>query len=69
MTKYLPKIGEKCYYRRREVVIVYIWEPFHLVKIKDLSSEYLFNVDKCTLTSSPDVTNSLSLKLFRGENK
>lgn len=69
MTGYLPRIGEKYYFGHREVIVIDVWESFHLVKIKDLISEYLFNVDRCTLTSSPDFTNSISLKLFRGEVK
>lgn len=69
MTEYLPKIGEKCYLRYREVIVIDIWEFFHLVKVKDLINKHLVTVDKCTLTSSPDFTNSISLELFKGERK
>jgi len=69
MTEYLPKIGEKYYFRSREVIVVDVWEFFHLVKIQDLIGEHLLNVDKCTLTSNPDCINSVSLELFKGERK
>lgn len=69
MTGYLPKIGENYYFRNREVIVLDVWESFHLVKIKDLIGEYLLNVDKCTLTLNPDCTNSISLGLFKGAYK
>ena len=69
MTEYLPEIGEKCFFMHREVIVVAVWESFHLVRIKDIVNECLLNVDRCTLTLSPEFTNSISLGLFGGENK
>ena len=69
MSEYLPEIGAKCYFMHREVMVVGIWDCFHLVKIKDLIDEHSFCVDKCALTIRPNFTNSISLKLFWGEGK
>lgn len=67
MVEYLPRIGEKCYYVNREVIVLGIFDCFHLVKIKDLVGEYSLCVDKCALTQEPDLTNSISLGLFGGK--
>lgn len=67
MSEYLPRIGEKCYYVNREVIVMGIFDCFHLVKIKDIVDEYSLCVDKCTLTREPDLTNSISLGLFGGK--
>lgn len=69
MTEYLPRIGEKCYYMHREVIVTGILDCFHLVKIKDLSGMYSICVDKCVLTREPDFANTISLRLFGGESK
>ena len=69
MTEYLPKIGEKCYYMQIEVVVIGVFDCFHLVKIKDLVDAYSFCVDKCVLTKEPNITNSISLSLFGGNGK
>lgn len=69
MVEYLPRIGEKCYYVNREVIIMSIFDNFHLVKIKDLVDEQLLCVDKCALTREPDFTNIISLRLFGGKDK
>lgn len=69
MEEYLPRIGEKCYYMHREVIVIDVLDFFHLVKIKDLSGKYSVCVDKCTLTRKPDFVNTISLRLFGGENK
>ena len=67
MVEYLPRIGEKCYYVNREVMVMGIYDCFHLVKIKDIVGEYSLCVDKCALTREPDLTNSISLGLFGGK--
>lgn len=69
MTEYLPRIGDKCYYMHREVIVIGILDCFHLVKIKDLSGMYTIFVDKCVLTREPDFANAISLRLFGGESK
>lgn len=69
MTEYLPRIGEKCYYMRREVIVIGILDCFHLVKIKDLSGMYTICVDKSVLTREPDFANTIPLRLFGGESK
>lgn len=69
MAEYLPRIGEKCYYMHREVIVIDVLDFFHLVKIKDLSGKYSVCVDKCTLTRKPDFVNTMKLRLFGGENK
>ncbi|MDF3005319.1 MAG: hypothetical protein K0S22_1791 [Oscillospiraceae bacterium] len=65
MSKRLPKIGEKCYFMQKEVIIIKVWDYFHLAEIKEVSSEQSLLVDVCTLTLKPDSTNSISLRLFR----
>lgn len=67
MAEYLPRIGEKYYYVNREVIVINIFECFHLVRIKDLVGEHSLCVDKCALTRKPDLTNSISLELFGGK--
>lgn len=69
MVEYLPRIGEKCYYMHREVMVIDVLDYFHLVKIKDLSGTYSICVDKCVLTREPDFANTISLRLFGGESK
>lgn len=69
MAGYLPRIGEKYYYMHREVIVIDVLELFHLVKIKDSSGKYSICVDKCVLTRKPDFVNTISLRLFGGENK
>lgn len=69
MTEYLPKVGEKCYYMNREVMVIGVLDCFHLVKIKDLVDACSFCVDKCVLTKEPNITNSISLRLFGGNGK
>ena len=69
MTEYLPKVGEKCYYMHREVMVIGVLDCFHLVKIKDLVDACSFCVDKCVLTKEPKITNSISLRLFGGNGK
>lgn len=69
MAEYLPRIGEKCYYMHREVIVIDVLDYFHLVKIKDLSGTYSICVDKCVLTRKPDFANTISLRLFGGESK
>lgn len=69
MVEYLPKTGEKCYYMHREVIVIGVLDYFHLVKIKDLVDTYSFCVDKCVLTKEPNITNSISLRLFGGNDK
>lgn len=64
MVENLPRIGERCYYVNKEVIIMGTLDCFHLVKIKDLGGENSFCVDKCALTREPDLTNSISLGLF-----
>ncbi|MCP1102773.1 hypothetical protein M2454_003076 [Aequitasia blattaphilus] len=66
MPGYLPEIGEKCYFMQREVVVIGIWDCFHLVKIKDLFDEHSYLVDRCTLSLRPNFTNSISLNYFGG---
>ncbi len=68
MVEYLPRIGEKCYYVNREVIVIGIFDCFHLVKIKDLVNEHSLCVDKCALAREPDLTNSISLELFGGKH-
>lgn len=68
MTEYLPKIGEKCYFMQKEVMVISVWDAFHLVKIIDMNDAQSFCVDKCTLTKEPNSTNAISLKLFGGRD-
>ena len=69
MAEYLPRVGEKCYYMHKEVIVIDVLDCFHLVKIKDLSGTYSNCVDICVLTRQPDLANTISLRLFGGENK
>lgn len=48
----------------REVIIIKVWEHFHLAEVKVLDNEQLSYVDICTLTLEPIFINSISLGLF-----
>lgn len=69
MLKSLPMIGETFYFMNKEVMVIKIWDYFHLVKISDLIDGHCFCVDICTLTLNRDFTNSISLNLFGGGRK
>lgn len=69
MAEYLPRVGEKCYYMHKEVIIIEVLDCFHLVKIKDLSGTHSICVDKCVLTREPDLANTISLRIFGGETR
>ena len=69
MSEYLPKVGETCYYMHKEVIVIGVLDCFHLIKIKDLINAHSVYVDRCVLTKEPNFTNSISLRLFGGENK
>lgn len=66
MSERLPAIGEKRYYMHKEIIVIKVWEHFHLAEIKTLDNEQLSYVDICTLTLEPILTNSISLGLFGG---
>ena len=40
MAEYLPRVGEKCYYMHKEVIVIDVLDCFHLVKIKDLKKKF-----------------------------
>ena len=67
MVEYLPRIGEKCYYVNREVIVISIFDYFHLVKIRDLVGEHSLCVDKCALTREPNLTNCMQFEFFGGK--
>lgn len=69
MVEYLPRVGDKCYYMHKEVIVIDVMDCVHLVKVTDLSGAYSICVDKCVLTRTPDFANTISLRLFGGESK
>lgn len=69
MPDHLPALGEKYYFMHKEVIVLEAWDCFHLVKIKESTSDMAFYVDICTITCMPDITNSISLQLLRSENE
>lgn len=62
----LPKIGDKPFLMNREVVVVKVYSLFRLIKVRYVEETKEFCVDVCALTDEPDYTNSISLRLLRG---
>ena len=62
-----PKIGDTLFLMHREVVVINVYTIFGLVIVRYLDEVKEFCVDICVLSRKPDYTNSISLKLFKGE--
>ena len=62
----LPRQNIKYYYTNREVIVLKRIPTFHLAKIIFVDTKTSFIVDICTLSTSPERTKSVSLKLLGG---
>lgn len=62
-----PKIGDTLFLMHREVIVIKVYMLFRLVTVRCLDEMKEFCVDVCALSREPDYTNSISLKLLKGE--
>lgn len=62
-----PKIGDTLFLMHREVVVIKVYTLFRFVIVRYLDEMKEFCVDVCALSREPDYTNSISLKLLKGE--
>ena len=63
----LPSIGDKMYLLQREVTVTKVYFMFQLIKIYYTEEHVEFFVDICAVTGYPDTTNSISLRLLKGD--
>ncbi len=63
----LPSIGDKMYLLQREVTVTKVYLIFQLIKIYYTEDHVEFFVDISAVTKCPDTTNSISLRLLRGD--
>ena len=63
----LPKIGDTPFLMHRGVVVIKVYSLFRLIKVRYTEKTKEFCVDVCALTDEPDYTNSISLRLLRGD--
>ena len=66
MSDNFPVIGDAYYYMQNKVSVLNVWDYFYLVEVEDLTNQNVFYVDSCSLTNEPDISSSLSLRLFYG---
>lgn len=52
------------FFGSEEVVILKIYAPFHLAKVKYSSSSMTFMVDICALQNHSDLSSSISISIF-----
>ena len=62
-----PKISDTLFLMRRKVIVMKVYPLFRLVTVRYPGEIKVFCVDFCSLFNEPDYTNSISLKLFKGE--
>ena len=62
-----PKIGDTLLLIHKEVVVIKVYTLFRLVTVRYLNELKEFCVDVCALSREPDYTDSISLKLLKGE--
>lgn len=62
-----PKIGDTLFLMHREVIVIKVYTLFRLVMVRYLDEIKEFCVDVCALSQEPDFTNSISLRLLKGE--
>ena len=63
----LPNKGDKLYLMHREVVVIKVYSLFKFASVRYSEETKEFYVDICALSYEPDYTNSISLRLFKGE--
>lgn len=63
----LPNKDDKLYLMHREVVVIKVYSLFKFVSVRYSEETKEFCVDICALSYEPDYTNSISLRLFKGE--
>lgn len=68
MNRILPKKGDRGFYMRRAIVVNRVFAPFHLAFIAFEDDQSETYVDICTITPTPDSSNSISLRLLRRES-
>ena len=62
----LPKIGDRLFLMHKKVVVAKVYSLFSIIKVHYTEETKEFCVDACALTNEPVYTNSISLKLLRG---
>lgn len=62
----LPKTGDSLFLMHRKVVVIKVYSLFKFIEVRYMEETKEFCVDICALTDEPDYTNSISLKLLRG---
>ena len=65
-----PKMGNTLFLMHREVIVIKVikvYTLFRLAMVRYLDEMKEFCVDVCALSQEPDFTNSISLKILRGE--
>lgn len=62
----LPETGDKLFLMEREVVVTKVYADFRLIKIHYTKESFEFFVDACAVTAEPDYTNSISIRMLRG---
>jgi hypothetical protein len=65
----LPKVNEKMFLINKEVVVLKVIEVFRLAQIQYLGSLEKYVVDIGALSSIPDKSNSISIKILGGVMK
>ena len=63
----LPQIGDKMFLMHRRVAVIKVYSMFKIVKVRYTEGTKEFCVDVCALTDEPDYTNSISIRLLRGD--
>lgn len=63
----LPKTGDKLFLMQREVVVTKVYADFRLIKIRYTEESLEFFVDTCAVTTAPDYTSSISIRMLRGK--
>lgn len=62
----LPKSGDRLFLLQREVVVIGVYAIFRLIQIRYTEEPYEFYVDVSAVTTEPDYTNSVSIRMLRG---
>lgn len=64
----LPTTGNKLFLMQREVVVTKVYADFRLIRIHYTEESLEFFVDACAVTTEPDYTNSISIRMLRGNS-
>jgi hypothetical protein len=62
-----PNKGDKLFLMHKEVVVIKVYSIFRLIKIRYREESFEFFVDASALSTTPDFTNSISIRMLRRE--